>query len=86
MHLACGELDIADVAELPELPCSTGVLKQHLVDAERVQFTVAEAVSCLGYVRNEFGELRLVIARDGLACLLTLQLPGHALRLMRTFE
>lgn len=72
MHLACGELDIAYVAELPELLRSTGVLKEHLVDIERVQFAVMEAVSCLGYVRDEFGELRCVVARHRLACLPTL--------------
>lgn len=49
-----------------------GVLEQHLVDVERVQFTVAEAVDLLGYVRDEFGEPRLVAARHRLACLPTL--------------
>ena len=72
MHLACGDLDVAHVAELPELFGSTGVLEQHLVDVERVQFTVAESVDRLGHVRDEFGELRLVVARHRLACLPTL--------------
>jgi hypothetical protein len=72
MHLACGELDIADAAERPELFRSTGVLKQHFVDFERVQFTVAEAISYLGYVRHEFGELRTVVGHHHLACLPTL--------------
>lgn len=72
MHQACGEFDIAHVAELPELFRSTGVLKQHLVYAERVQFTVAEAVSRLSYVRDEFGELHSVVDRHRLARLPTL--------------
>jgi len=71
MQLACGELDIAHVAELPELFSSTGVLKQHLVDVERVEFTVAETVSRLGYVRDEPGEVRLVVARHRCVCLPT---------------
>ncbi len=72
MRLACGELDIARVAEFPELSGSTGVLKQRSVDVERVQFAVAEAVSCLGYVRDELSELRLVVGRHHPACLTTL--------------
>lgn len=63
MHLACGELDIGHVAELPEFFRSTAVLEQHLVHLERVQFTVAEAVSRLGYVRDKFVEPRTVVAR-----------------------
>jgi hypothetical protein len=52
--LACGDLDVTQVAELPELLGSTKVLEQHLVDGERIQFTVAVAVGCLGDVRDEF--------------------------------
>lgn len=48
------------------------VPKQHLVDVERAQFTVAEAVGRLGHVRDEFGELRSLVARHRLACLPTL--------------
>ena len=72
MQLARGELNVADVAELPEFLRSTRVLKQHLVDVERVQFTAAEAVNRFGYVRDEIGELRSVVARHRLACLPTL--------------
>ena len=72
MQLAGGDLNVADVAELPELLRSARVLKQHLVDAERVQFTAAEAVNRLGYVRDELSEPRLVVARHHLACLPTL--------------
>lgn len=32
---------------------STGVLRQHLGDVERVQLTVAQSVGSLGYVREE---------------------------------
>ena len=42
MQLAGGDLNVADVAELPELLRSARVLKQHLVGAERVQFTAAK--------------------------------------------
>ena len=72
MQLARGELNVTDVAELPEFLRSTRVLKQHLVDVERVQFTAAEAVNRLGYLRDEIGELRSVVARHRLACLPTL--------------
>jgi len=72
MKLARGDLNVADVAELPELLRGPRVLKQHLVDAERVQFTAAEAVSRLGYVRDELGEIRFVVARHHLACVPTL--------------
>ena len=72
MQLASGDLNITDVAELPELPRSARVLKQHLVDAERVQCTAAEAVNRLGYVRDKLSELRLVVALHRLACLPTL--------------
>ena len=71
MCLACGDLDVTQVAELPELLGSTGVLEQHLVDGERMQFAVSVAVGCLGDVGNKFNELRLVIARHILACLPT---------------
>lgn len=72
MQLASGDLNVADVAELPELLRSPRVLKQHLVDWERVQFTVAEAVNRLGYVRDELSQPHLVVARHHLACLPTL--------------
>ena len=65
MHLAGGELDIADVAELPELFRGTGVLRQDLVDVERIEFTDTEAVSLLGYARD----VRLVVARQNCVCL-----------------
>ena len=78
-QLVCRELDVADVAELPKLLRRTRVLKQHLVDVERVQLTASEAVDRLGHVRDEFGELRFVVARHRLACLPTLGLLGHEL-------
>ena len=70
--LACDDLDVTQVAELPELLGSTGVLEQHLVDGERIHFAVAVVVGCLGDVCDEFDELRLVVARHILACLPTL--------------
>jgi hypothetical protein len=73
LHLAGGELDIAHVAELPELFRGTGVLRQDLVDVERIEFTDAEAVSRLGYVRD----VRLVVARHNCVCLPTVCLPGQ---------
>jgi hypothetical protein len=44
-------------------------MKEHLVDAERVQFTASEMVNRLDYVRDKLSELRLVVARHRLACL-----------------
>ncbi|MEO7627205.1 MAG: hypothetical protein ABIS91_13135 [Nocardioides sp.] len=72
LQLAGGDLNGADVAELPELLRSTRVLKQHLVDAGRIPFTAAEAVNRLGYVHDELSEPRLVVDRHHLACLPTL--------------
>lgn len=71
MHLACGEFDIAHVAELLELLYGAGALIQHLVDVERVQLTVAEAFSRLGYVRDGPGPVGLVVARHRCVCLPT---------------
>ena len=72
MQLARCELDVADVAELPEFLRSTGVLEQHLVDIDGLKFAAAESVNRLSYVRDEFGELRFVVGRHRLACLPTL--------------
>lgn len=72
MQLARRHLDVADVAELPEFFRGARVLEQDLVDTEGVEFAAAEPVNCLGYVRDEFGELRLVVSRHRLASLLTI--------------
>jgi hypothetical protein len=53
--MPCGDLDVSHIAELPEFFGSTGVLKHHLVDVERVQFAVLEAVDRVGHVRDELG-------------------------------
>ena len=45
VRLLGGHLDVADVAELPELLRSTGLLEQHLVDVKCVQFAAAEPVA-----------------------------------------
>ena len=86
LRLACGDLDIARIAELPELLRGAGVLKQDAVDIECVQFSRAEAVRRRGDLRDEFGEVLLVVARHYLAGFLTLRLPGHSLRLVRTAD
>jgi hypothetical protein len=44
-QLAGGELTVADVAEPPEPVRSTGLLGQHLVDIECVQFAAAEPIA-----------------------------------------
>lgn len=49
-----------------------------MVDIECVQFSGAEAIRHHGDVRDEFGELFLVVTRYHLAGFLTLRLPGPA--------
>ena len=62
------------------------VLEQDPVDVGGIEFAAAELINRLGYVRDEFGELRLVIGRHHRASLLTIRLLGHELRLMRIAE
>lgn len=47
MHLVRADLDVADVAELPELLRRTRVLEQDLVDVEGIKFAAAEPVDLL---------------------------------------
>jgi hypothetical protein len=58
-HVAADDLDVSGLEELPKLLRSAGVLELHLINLERVQLAVAEAVACVGHVREEFGKLRL---------------------------
>lgn len=47
-------------------------MEQDLVDVEGLELATAEPINRLGYVRDEFGELRLVVRRHRLASLLTI--------------
>ena len=58
-------------------------MEQHLVDIESTDFTFAESVDCVGYVRHKLGKTGKVVVRHRLARLLSLRLPGHELRLLR---
>ena len=62
-----GELNLPQVAELPELLRRARVLKDDLVDFERVDLTRLKAFDGLLDVTDELAELLLVIGRDGLA-------------------
>src|SRR3954453_9210608 len=70
--------------ELPELLGGAGILEQHMVDLERVHFANAEAVYCIRDVREQLGELRLVVRGHRLACLLALGVPRHDSRLVNS--
>jgi hypothetical protein len=83
VYLARGELDLAHVAELPELLRRTGVLEQHLIDVERVQLPASEEFDRIGHVLHKIPEPSLVVRRNCLACLPTLRFAHHESRLMR---
>ena len=70
------------VAELPELLGCAGVLEQDMVDLERVDIAIAKAIHCVRNVREEFGEVCLVVGRHRLARLLALLVPRHDPRLV----
>ena len=72
VQVVCRDLDISQVAELPELLDGTGVLEQNMVHIERVQLVGTKAIDRLSHVRDELGKRRLVIGRHYLACSLTL--------------
>ena len=58
-----------------------------MVHIEWVEITVAEMIDRVGHVRDEFGELCLVLVGHLLACLLARCFLGHLLRLVRlSFE
>ena len=66
-HDACGDVDGREVAELPQLLRRSRVLKDDLVDLERVDLARPEA--CDGWLdaTDELAELLLVIGSNGLA-------------------
>ena len=61
------DLDVSEVAELPQLLGCPGVLKDEFVDFERVEFTGLEALDRQLDLADELAELLLVIGSDGLA-------------------
>ena len=69
------------VAELPQLLRCAGVLIEHLVDTEGVQFAGAKAIDSFADMCNEDGQLRLVIGRHNAACSPSLRLARHDLRI-----
>ena len=72
-----GEHDVGEVAELPEFLRRTAVLEHDLVGFESIEFAGAKAVNGVAYVTDEFGQPRLVVRRNRLACRLSLRLGGH---------
>lgn len=67
LDYSCGDLDVAEVAELPELLGCSGVLRDEFVDFERVEVTGLEAIEGQPDVTNELSQLLLVIRRHCLA-------------------
>ncbi len=76
-----GELNVTHVAELPEFLRRSRVLKDHLVDFERVDLTRLKAFDRWLDATDELAELLLVIGSDGLASGPTIGLGGHSPRL-----
>ena len=79
-----GDLNVTHVAEFPELLGRSRVLKDDLVDFERVDLTRLEAFDGWLDATDELLELFLVIGRDGLASGPTIGLGGHSSRLDAT--
>jgi hypothetical protein len=61
------DLDVSEVAELPQFLGCPGVLKDEFVDFERVEFTGLEPVEGEPDVTDELAQLLLVIRRHRLA-------------------
>ena len=78
---AGGDLDVAQVAELPQLLGCARVLEDDLVDAEGVELSGSMEVDCLGQALNKPAELLFVVRGDLLSGRLALRLGGHRLRL-----
>ena len=74
---ACGELDVGEVAELPQLLRGTAVLEDDLVGLEGIEFTGTKAVNGFAYPLDKLGQMSLVIRRNRLACGPPLRLAGH---------
>ncbi|WP_345528287.1 hypothetical protein [Nocardioides endophyticus] len=72
-----GELNLAQVAELPEFLGRPRVLEDHLVDLERVDLTCLKAFDRWLDATDELAELLLVISGDGLASGPTIGSGGH---------
>lgn len=79
-HPGCN-LDVSEVAELPEFLRRSGVLEEHLIDVEGVEFSGPETFDRQFHVANKLAELLLVVRRDGLAGGPTIRLGGHDSRL-----
>ena len=67
LDYSCRDLDVSEVAELPELFGRPGVLKDEFVDFEGVEFTGLEAIEREPDVTDELAQLFLVIRRHRLA-------------------
>lgn len=81
---AGGDLDVAQVAELPQLFGCAGVLEGHLVDIERAELCGSVPVDRVGQTFDQSAELFFVVGGDLLPCRPTLRLGGHGPRLART--
>lgn len=76
-----GDLDVAQVAELPQLLGCAGVPEDRLVDLEGVQFCGSMEVDRVGKALDESAELLFVVGGDLLSGRPALRLRGHRLRL-----
>jgi len=77
------DLDVPQVAELPELLGRSRVLEDDLIDFERVELSCPEAFERQVNVTNELSELLLVISRHLLASCPAFGLGGHEPTLAR---
>jgi len=75
------DLDIAQVAELPQFLGGAGVLEDHLVDIEGVELRGSVPVDGVGQTFDESVELFFVIGPDLLSGCPALCLGGHRVRL-----
>lgn len=71
VHEAGGELDIVEIAELPQLLGCAGVLEEDPVDLEGIELPGAEVVQGVPDAGEQLPQLFFVVGGDDLASCLT---------------
>ena len=71
VHEAGGELDIVEIAELPQLFCRARVLEEDPVDVEGIEVPGSEVLQGIADAGEQLPQLFFVVGGDGLASCLT---------------
>lgn len=80
---AGGDLDVPNVAELPQFLRGSRIPKEDLIHVDGIELTSAELVNRFPDMRDQAGQLHLVIGRDVLPGLSPFRLAGHSRKATR---